>query len=166
LYKYTLLIVCTFLSGDLLADEYVINAEYSTSIGLPISDIEDKVSFGKVLDSEKRCFNELNKKSVHNYALGQAMSVGAADVVLKCVKYWSNTDCDEKYLGCISKAEIGAAKHLQIYRSKLNVPEYLRLSDQDHQILQSIIYTEDHNDDGKLDVLMITLILTMGMPVQ
>ncbi len=157
--KYLYVLSLILLSSTSMAANYAIKAEYSFGIGIPIPDIKDKafttLQTGKDLKSETQCLTELNSETIAHFALGQTMRAGATDVVLKCVKYWSNDQCAAMYPGCISSADVGNAKHIHLYNSKSSVPNYLRLSPSAHEVLQSIAYTKDENSDGNLEILFV-----------
>jgi len=153
------LFILLIASSETISADYGIIAEYSFGIGIPIPDIEDKaytsLHTGNEMKSESQCLNELNGETVAKFALGQAMQAGATDVVLKCTKYWQSSNCGVIYPGCINKADVGNAKHLHLYNPKSAVPEYLRLSKNEYQVLQSISYAADENKDGNLDIVFV-----------
>lgn len=143
-------------SLNVFADSFSIEAEYSFGVGIPIPDIEDKAfttfHTEAKLKTESQCLRELNNETISKLALGQAAQVGATDVVIKCVKYWEHSNCDSMYPGCIGRADVKQVKHLHFYNNKTTVPKYLMLSNDNHQILQSIMFSESHENSSELEV--------------
>lgn len=157
------LVICFFIlfvfSLSVCADSFSIEAEYSYGVGIPISDIEDKafttLHTKAKLITESQCLRELNSKNLSMLALGQAANARATDVVIKCVKYWKNSDCDSIYPGCIGRADIKGVKHLHFYNNVTMVPKYLMFNNESHQVLQSIMFTESHKNSSELEVVFV-----------
>jgi hypothetical protein len=152
---FALIAALLFLPSIAPGDDYAIEAEYSFGFGLPVENPGVMFHEPDELGSEARCLSKLDDEAVAHFALAQALKYRATDVVLKCVRYWENDRCDALYPGCTSSADIGAPKHFHIYNTETMVPEYLRFSDVEHQVLQSIIYSEGDSPESALEPVFV-----------
>jgi hypothetical protein len=157
---FLILLLIVFYSYEASATDYAIaiTAEYSFGVGfpIPVPNTDDKAfpllsSSSMNLNSEQQCFTQLISSDIEHLALGQAINLGATDVIIKCVKYWSPPNCESIYPGCINSADFGNPRHVNLYREKGFVPASLRLSKDNYQVLQSIAF--DKSSDDKLSVL-------------
>ena len=135
--------------------EYDIRAIYSKN-GEPSSpELEDSLTptfplFGR--DKTKDgCLFELRDASgtTPQMALGNALREGMTDVVLMCEKLISRDKCSLYYPGCEINQLVGKPKHYHVYTDGSNVPSYLKLKKEKHQVVQMIIYGFDDSNNLK-----------------
>lgn len=153
----TLLIALLLLTPvQVIAASFTIKIEYSNQFGLPVLDDTDSMitSLGPGLDisSSDQCLSELQGDMVGRIATGYGMAYRATNVVLKCTKYWRNENCPSMYPGCISSADFGRPRHIQAYSDGVIIAPHLRLSQQKYEVIQTISYGEDSDQDGNLDI--------------
>lgn len=152
---YMLAILCVSWLGVADAASYAVEATYSHN-GLPIPNIEDKTSTTlsvEAIHSKGQCLSKLNEQAIQHYALGQALSVGATDLMLKCVKVWRRADCESYNISCYGHAGIGKAKFFKTYSDGVTIPQYLRLSPhRNYEVLRTIGFTAEKGKDGKPDI--------------
>ncbi|HDZ86627.1 hypothetical protein LCGC14_1953640 [marine sediment metagenome] len=154
--RLLLIALVLFTPIQVVAASFTIKAKYSNQFGLPILDDTDSMitSLGAGLDisSRDQCLSELQGDMVERIATGYGMEYGATNVVLKCTKYWRNENCPSIYPGCISSADFGRPRHIQTYDDGAIIAPHLRFSLQEHEVIQTISYGEDSDQDGNLDI--------------
>ena len=116
--RTNLLIAKKLLLGSLLlslasyADDFEIKAIYSKDTSLFPIEIEPKERFqktvytGKKLASPRECLIEAMDPKIHAYVMGIGARIEATDVILKCVRYWTDSSCDSKYPGCLNSEDL------------------------------------------------------------
>jgi len=138
---------------------FTIKAEYSNQFGFPVEGNADSmitsISSGLNISSRKECLAALQSDMVERISTGYAMEYGASNVVLKCKEYWENEDCPAIYPGCISSADLGHPKHVQTYHDRAIISPHLRFSPLAHEVIQTLSYGADSDQDGNLDIIFV-----------
>lgn len=162
--RNNILIAKIFLLGSLLlsllsyADDFEIKAFYSKDTPLFPIEIEPKERFqktvytGKKFTSPRECLVEAMNPEIHAYVMGIGTRIEATDVILKCVRYWTDSSCDSKYPGCLNSEDLGTPIHLSIYKGGKKIPLYLRLDHNKYSVIQTTMLVEDDQTPGKVNV--------------
>lgn len=141
------------------AGSFTIKAEYSNQFGFPVEENADSmitsIGSGLNISSREECLAALESDMVERISIGYAMEYGASNVVLKCKEYWESEDCPPIYPGCISSADLGHPKHIQTYYDGAIISPHLRFSPQAHEVIQTLSYGEDSDQDGNLDIVFV-----------
>lgn len=154
-----MLALILFAPFQSIAASFTIKAEYSNQFGLPVVNNTDSMitSIGSGLDISSRdeCLSALQSDMVEQISTGYAMEYGASNVVLKCKEYWESENCPAIYPGCINSADFGQPKHLQTYYDGAIISSHLRFSQKAHEVIQTLSYGADSDQDGNLDIVFV-----------
>jgi len=155
-YVIALILLAPVLS---FAESFTIEAEYSNQFGFPVEENVDSmipsIGSGLNISSREECLAALQSDMLERISTGYAMEYGASNVVLKCKEYWESKDCPAIYPGCISSADFGHPKHIQTYYDGAIISSHLRFSPQAHEVIQTLSYGADSDQDGNLDIVFV-----------